>query len=191
MNDVLRKAWGKSVEVGGWKTFCLLDSFMACLGFGYPWFHSSATGELVSVDGPVKVRDGIPHVREKLVAGKSVTVGFLGGSITQDSAEGAFAKRVPQWLEERFPGARVPSVNAGLGETDSEWGAKRLDRDVLEAKPDVVFVESAVNDGGRDSIADIERVVRKVRAFSATSDIGFLYAITDSTIKILARRRMS
>ena len=82
-------------------------------------------------------------------------------------------------------------MNAGMGGTDSEWGAKRLDRDVLEAKPDVVFVESAVTDGDRDSIADMERIVREVRAFSATSDIVFPYAITDSTIKILARRRMS
>jgi len=173
-----------------WKTFCLLGSVVACLGLGYLWLHRAAVGDFVSIDKPVKVRDGISHLRAKLVAGESVTVAFLGGSITQNSEESGFAKLIPQWIESRFPGARVTSVNAGMGGTDSAWVAKRLDREVLDAKPDVVFVEFAVNDGDRDSIADMERIVRKLRASSGKPDVVFLYAITDSTFKTLGRRRM-
>lgn len=161
---------------------------VVCAGLAYLRFGGQNAAGSVSAAEPVKVRVGISNLRAKLESGE-VTVAFLGGSITQNSAEGGFAKLVPQWLEKKFPGVRVTSVNAGMGGTDSEWGAKRLDRDVLDAKPDVVFVEFAVNDGDRDSIGNMERIVRKVRASSAETDVVFLYAMTESTGKMLVRGR--
>jgi lysophospholipase L1-like esterase len=37
-------------------------------------------------------------------------------------------------------------VNAGIGDTDSQYGALRVQRDVLSYNPDLVVVEFAVND---------------------------------------------
>lgn len=173
-----------------WRNLYWLAFGVVCVSLAYLQFGGANSLEFVNVKEPVEVRGGISHLRAKLEAGESVTVAFLGGSITQNSAERGFAKLVPQWIESKFPGVRVTAVNAGMGGTDSEWGAKRLDRDVLEAKPDVVFVEFAVNDGDRDSIADMERIVRKVRAFSGTADVVFIYAMTESTAKMLVRERM-
>lgn len=56
---------------------------------------------------------------KKAMDGKPVTVGFLGGSITQgclsSSPETCYAYLVYKWWCESFPGSRVTYVNAGIG----------------------------------------------------------------------------
>ena len=63
----------------------------------------------------------------------------------------------------RFPASRVETINAGIPATGSDFGAQRVDRDVLVHRPDVVFIEFAVNDAGEECEADMERIDRKIR----------------------------
>jgi hypothetical protein len=72
-----------------------------------------------------------------------------------------------------------------MASTDSAWGAKRIDSDVLVHKPDVVFVEFAVNDGNRESSQDMERIVRKIHAANPESEIVFIYTTSDSAFRKL------
>ncbi|MCR5733397.1 MAG: SGNH/GDSL hydrolase family protein [Lachnospiraceae bacterium] len=90
------------------------------------------------------------RVFKKLEEGKNVTIGFLGGSITQGSLssepETCYAYRVYDWLRNRFKESRITYVNAGVGGTTSVFGSARADADVLSHDPDIVFVEFSVND---------------------------------------------
>lgn len=80
--------------------------------------------------------------------GEQVTIGFIGGSITQGSLaskpETCYAYRVFQWWEEKFPHVRF--INSGIGGTTSQFGAARVREDLLRYQPDVIFIEFSVND---------------------------------------------
>lgn len=82
--------------------------------------------------------------------GEKMTVGFLGGSITQGSAasspESCYAYRVYDWWRKRFPQAEPAYVNAGIGGTGSHFGAARAEEDLLIYQPDVVVIDFSVND---------------------------------------------
>ena len=89
---------------------------------------------------------------DKAKSGEEVTVGFIGGSITEGISAGAdacYAKLTYNFIAERYgTGDNVKYVNAGLSGTPSILGNLRLKRDILSEGTDIIFVEFAVNDGG-------------------------------------------
>ena len=97
-------------------------------------------------------RSRLVRVMKAALAGEKITVGFIGGSITQgayasDASRFSYAARVRDWWESTFPNARIDYVNAGVGGTQSILGVHRAQTDLLVHKPDFVIVEFAVNDG--------------------------------------------
>jgi lysophospholipase L1-like esterase len=88
-------------------------------------------------------------VQDKLAQGGPVTIVCLGDSVTAGgdatSPDKTFVGLFRSGLRERYPGAEVRVVNAGIGGTNSDFGLERLDRDVLAHDPDLVVVEF-VND---------------------------------------------
>ena len=99
--------------------------------------------------------------------GDDITVGFLGGSITQGAVATddtlCYAYRVYDWFVRTFPRSRFTYVNAGIGATDSEYGAARVAEDLLSAQPDFVLMEFAVNDGCDDHYLETyEGCVRQI-----------------------------
>ncbi|MDO4307182.1 MAG: SGNH/GDSL hydrolase family protein [Eubacteriales bacterium] len=82
--------------------------------------------------------------------GGELTIGFLGGSITQGSLatqhENTYAYRVFSWWQKEFPDAEFHYVNGGIGGTTSHFGVSRAVTDVLMYQPDVVVVDFSVND---------------------------------------------
>ncbi len=106
-------------------------------------------------------------VYKKLEEGKEVTVCFLGGSITQGSLsstpETCYAYRTYDWLKNKFAGADIKYVNAGIGGTTSAFGAARVEKDVLSYDPDLVVVEFSVNDECTDYFLEsYEGLIRKL-----------------------------
>lgn len=96
----------------------------------------------------------IQRAIEKARSGEEVSIVYLGGSIT----EGALASPQPthcyaylsaQLFAEKFmpDAAQLRYTNAGISGTPSLLGITRVEQDVLSRKPDIVFVEFAVNDG--------------------------------------------
>lgn len=89
------------------------------------------------------------RVMDRARRGERVVIGALGGSITRGAGASApgrsYAAGVAGWWTRKFPG-RVTFVNAGIGATGSGLGAFRLEQDLLNARPDLVLVEFAVND---------------------------------------------
>lgn len=99
--------------------------------------------------------------------GEELTIGFIGGSITQGSLSSTprtcYAYRVFEWWQNSFPKAQLHYVNAGIGGTTSQFGAARVQEDLLDKKPDVVFVEFSVNDENNEHFAETyEGLVRRI-----------------------------
>ena len=90
-------------------------------------------------------RGGVPNVLAKLRGGGEVHIAYLGGSIT---AQDGWRPKTLAWFRQQFPNAWVSEINAAIGGTGSDLGVFRLQHDVLEHQPDLLFVEFAVNDGG-------------------------------------------
>lgn len=99
--------------------------------------------------------------------GDRLTLAFLGGSITQGSVStqytNCYAYRVYDWFVRRFPKTAFTYVNAGVGGTTSQFGAARVEDDVLLYKPDFVVIEFSVNDDNTDLYQETyEGLIRRV-----------------------------
>lgn len=93
----------------------------------------------------------IAAAMRKAEAGEAVTIGVIGGSITQGSSatgqDKCYAALLGKWWEDTFPEAEITFINAGVGGTGSYLGVHRVEEDLLSCEPDFVVVEFSVNDG--------------------------------------------
>jgi hypothetical protein len=92
-----------------------------------------------------KHRTPLSSLRKAIDRG-SVTLGFLGGSITEARPGHNWPEKIVSWLVERYPNVRFTVENAAIGATGSNLAIFRLERDILRHQCDIVFVEYAVND---------------------------------------------
>ena len=123
-------------------------------------------------------RGGLPNVAAKLAAGKPVAIAYFGGSIT--AANGWRVKSLA-WFRQQYPKSEFREINAAIGGTGSDLGVYRCGHDVLQNKPDLVFVEFAVNDGGADPLQIqrcMEGIVRQTWAADKATDICYVYTLT-------------
>jgi len=120
---------------------------------------------LVSMGDPGPVRQFLKRAER----GESLTLGVLGGSITAGAACSIPEKRyhgiLLDFLRRKYPQSTFSLVNAGIGATDSVYGAFRARRDLLTHKPDLVILEFAVNDKDESPWASsYEGTVRQILA---------------------------
>lgn len=112
----------------------------------------------------------LAKVRQAMLNGAQVKVAYLGGSITwgataTDPLKTSWRALVTSELEARYPKAHIQAIDASIGGQPSRLGVFRMDRDVLPYKPDLCFIEFAVNDWGNpDSGETMEGIIRKLRA---------------------------
>ncbi len=121
---------------------------------------------------------------EKVRAGEEVTVGFLGGSITEGynaGTESTFPVLITDYLSTKYGnGSNVKCVNAGLSGTPSILGLIRSDRDLFYAEPDLVFIEFAVNDGqSQMDLNGFESLLRKTLSQPQEPAVIVLNSVTD------------
>ena len=105
--------------------------------------------------------------QERAERGETLNMAFLGGSITQGSLASAgkncYAYRVYEWWCRTYPKAKFNFINAGIGGTTSQFGAARVEEDVLKYEPDFVIIEFSVNDDSTTHFMETyEGLVRKV-----------------------------
>lgn len=116
------------------------------------------TGNQVRLAGAMK----------KAAAGEAITVAYIGGSITQGSSagdSGCYARLVTDWFEDTYPDSSINYVRAGIGATGSYIGVHRVQRDVLDNNPDIVFVEFSVNDTTEATMRNVnsyDSLLRKI-----------------------------
>lgn len=98
---------------------------------------------------------------------EEVTIGFIGGSITEGYSstkhENSYAYQTYEWWVKAFPETKINYVNAGIGATNSYLGVHRVNDHLLQYKPDVVVIEYSVNDSDTMFFKEsYEDLVRKI-----------------------------
>lgn len=125
-------------------------------------------------------RAGLPNFLAKVAKpGAEVRIGYLGGSIT---AQNGWRPKTLAHFQKTWPQAKISEINAAIGGTGSDLGVFRLKQDVLDHKPDLLFVEFAVNDGGAspEQIWQcMEGIVRQTWKALPECDICFVYTLTE------------
>lgn len=129
----------------------------------------------------------LEHIKQA-ISDKQACVVWLGGSLTE--GEGASAPcfcwqaLLSEWMKEKYPSCSFTCLNRGIGGTNSEFGLYRLHRDVLQNRPDLLFVEFAVNDYGRapEKIReDMEGIVENTLEAKPDTDI---ILVLNTTVKM-------
>lgn len=123
-------------------------------------------------------RAGLPNFFAKCEAGGTVKAAYFGGSIT---CQPGWRVQSLEFLRKRYPQTKFEEVFASVGGTGSEFGVFRLSHDVIQYKPDLIFVEFAVNDGQRDPadiIRAMEGIIRNTWAALPDCDICLIYTLT-------------
>ena len=138
----------------------------------------------------LNIRGGLPNFFAKALKGDSVKVAYLGGSITAQAGWRVYSMN---WFKQRFPKAKFAEINAAIGGTGSSFGVFRLHEHVLKFRPDLVFVEFAVNDDGASEgkiTRSMEGIVRQIWQQNPFTDICFIYTIKFPFLEIEQKRQL-
>lgn len=127
---------------------------------------------------PFAARGGLPNVAARLAEGNPVKIAYFGGSIT---SQNGWRPQTLKYLQTKYPKSEISQIHAAIGGTGSSLGVLRVNYDVIRFKPDLVFVEFAVNDHGA-KVDEIHRcmegIVRQIWRELPETDIIFVYTIT-------------
>lgn len=104
---------------------------------------------------------------QALRTGKPQRIVFFGTSLTHG---GAWVGQVTAVLQKEFPDL-VTTFNGAMSGQTSRWGLSALQKNVIDQKPDVVFIEFSVNDAVdrfeiplEESRKNLETIIDKILA---------------------------
>jgi lysophospholipase L1-like esterase len=104
--------------------------------------------------GGLRSLGSLPRVAHKLAAGEPVLIVAFGSSSTQgygtSSPEFTYPNRLAAQLRRKYPGADITVINRGRGGEDAPEMMKRLQSEVIDAKPDLVIWQVGTNAVLRD-----------------------------------------
>ena len=132
-------------------------------------------------------RNGLPGLFYKIARQRQIRIGYIGGSITE--AGSGWRDLTFDWFRLKYPQTAFYQINAAIGGTGSGLGVFRMERDLLAGKPDLVFVEFAVNDSGtarEELLRSVEGMIRKIWAALPECEICFVYTAAEAHCKELA-----
>lgn len=161
-------------------------AFMCCLMPCHAGDTAPPNLETMQLGGP----EHLAWFASKVRQGKPVTIGFIGGSITQGAGASEYGRnyywqtrsRIIDAVAKRGGTAKVRT--AAIGGTGSVFGAFRIGPQLLDYDPDLLVVEFAVNDIAAsasrpdDVIDGMEGIVRQ--ALRRNPRIGILFFYTSS-----------
>jgi lysophospholipase L1-like esterase len=142
----------------------------------------------------ITARDGMPNLFAKLDKGGPVTIAYYGGSIT---AGPGWRTHTLDWFRKNWSDARIDELNASLGGSGSLVGVFRADHDLVEPKPDAVFIEFSLNDVAdvRDRPSEVagalEGIIRKLRTSKPDTDICLAYTLHSSAVDLIQQGKFS
>ncbi len=117
--------------------------------------------------------DGFADFNRRARAGEKLNVVFFGASLTwgansSNPTETSYRAVMAQRFEAAYPRAHFRFFDAAIGGTGSQLGAFRLQRDVLNHHPDLVFLDFSANDDinsdDRETLSSYEWIVRRLVA---------------------------
>ena len=122
----------------------------------------------------------LSNTYKKMKNGESVKVVYFGGSVTNgygasDESKYSWRALTTAYLKSVSSGT-VTEINAAEGGTGSYFGAARFEYDVSSKKPDLVFIEFAINDvysgiSAELSKANLEYMINNLYSANPYADI--------------------
>lgn len=125
------------------------------------------------------------------LAAKDITLGFIGGSITDQRSREHWAEKMVYELCAIHPDVSFHIVNAAVGATNSLHALFRAEQDLIGRGCDVIFVEFAVNDLAMPAVQRRrvrEGLVRKL--LHESCDLVFVYTYERSMLDDLMAARL-
>lgn len=121
-------------------------------------------GELKSVKTQGNTLSNLAY---KLNNKEAVKIAYVGGSLTYGSGDEAncWRKQNMAWFEENYPESTFTFKNCSIGGVGSEQHLYRTQKMVMNDKPDLVFIDTAVNDHGQNlqtHIKNMEGIIRQI-----------------------------
>lgn len=90
---------------------------------------------------------GLEQSKEKLHRGAPVTLVALGDSLTSGwMVRKGYLEYFTEMIEQAYPSARLTIINRGIPGDTADNGRVRVYSDVIAHKPDLVFIQFALND---------------------------------------------
>ncbi len=133
-----------------------------------------------------KYQGALANTYSKLTKDKELKVVYFGGSVTAGAgaSHGSYCWRglIGEWLKNNFPESDITNCNKALGETGTHLGVYRLNKAVIEEKPDLLFLEYSINDfydkaSYERASTQFETIVRQVREKLPECDIVTILVI--------------
>ncbi|MBE6798137.1 MAG: hypothetical protein E7531_07405 [Ruminococcaceae bacterium] len=142
-----------------------------------------APARTYSKNGVAKKRT-LSNTVYKLKTDKKLNVLYYGGSVTVgvgSSGGNSWAKKSEAWLKETYPDAEINCTNSAIGGTGVYYGNMRADSAVFAHKPDLLFIEFALNDKYENfyyaqSAYYLEMLIKRVNKELPQTDIVILFS---------------
>lgn len=168
------------------KRYCTLENSI--------YENRKSAGNIIDKEAGILNRGNLTRLKgfmNRAAKGERLTVGFIGGSITQGFSATdpgkCYAARTVAWLRKIYPNTEFAYVNAGIGATDSQFGAARVRENLLRRLPDLVFVEFSVNDESMPHYRETyEGLVRQIYGSSSHPAMVLLHSVYYDTGKSAA-----
>lgn len=138
--------------------------------------------------------DMLKNTYYQLKTAKKLNVAYFGGSVTDgygsSTRENSWRSLTTKWLKSQYPTATITETNAGIGGTGSMYGAHRVIQDLkltsATEKPDLVFVEFAINDYYDKSFNTtpatyMESIVQTIYKYAPQADIVMVFVTNINT----------
>ena len=136
----------------------------------------------------IQVRGGLKNTGYRITRDGELTVAFMGGSVTEGmgstTGTNGFRARLLFNLQLAYD-AVFSEITAILGGNGSQYGLYVTDRFIADKKPDIVFIEYAVNNA-YDGVTDAETLwvhyesmIHTIRKENPYADIVLVY-VSDS-----------
>ncbi len=158
------KGWsnGEMFYGGGYEYFVNKDETLTAVwieddgsseerDYAMEYVMNTAYKNSVINDASENHKAAIAKVMQKAENGETITIVFLGDSITQGAGAGVrtcYAALVSKWWDQTFPDAKINYINNGIGSTEGMLGAARVPKEVIGLDPDFVVFDFGTNDYG-------------------------------------------
>ena len=152
--------------------------------------HSALIAAFLAILNPVSTwADESKQFRKRLSSGDPVRIVCFGDSVTglyyHTGRRRTYTDMLGIALRKAVPNAKVSMINAGISGNTAVAGLKRLERDVLSKKPDLVTVMFGLNDMVRRSLGqyrkNLEEIVTRCRAANVQVILCTPNAVTDTS----------
>ena len=132
----------------------------------------------------INYRNYLVNTNKKLTEDKELSVLFFGGSLTSgygasDEEKYSWRGRTCDWFKSNYQDVEFKFINKAIGESGTYLGTFRLQLDVIEEKPDLIFMEYAINDmyfksDYDDTAMRVETIIREIKAALPETEIIIL-----------------